>query len=82
MKTLEERQKIYSKLIGEFYYSDDNSEIIIWDEIIEDYIDGDEEIKTKIYNTLKLVNEARNESPEAFEIFLDREIETDLWYNT
>jgi hypothetical protein len=82
MKTLEEKQKIYSKLIGEFYYSDDNSEIIIWDEIIEDYIDGDEEIKTKIYNTLKLVNEARNESPEAFETFLDREIETDLWYNT
>ena len=82
MKTLEERQEIYSKLIGEFYYSDDNSKIMLWDEIIDDYIDGDEEIKTKIHNTLRLVNEARNESSEAFEKFLDREIETDLWYNT
>ena len=82
MKTLEERQATFSKIIGEFYYSDDNSKIILWDEIINFYAKDDEEIKNKIHNTLTLMNEARNESKEAFEQLLDRDVENDIWYNT
>ena len=80
MKTEQYKKEIFKKIIHEFEYADNTNEIIIWDNIIETYSDGDKEIKNKIYNLLKLMNESKQKSEKDFNELLDRDIETDIWY--
>lgn len=80
MKTEQEKKELLRYIIKEFKKSDISDEIVVWDEIVNFYSEGDIEIKNKAYNLLKLINETKQKSIEEFNKLMKKDIEDDLWY--
>ena len=77
-----ELKKSFVHLISCFYISDISDEICAWDDLVDDYSDTEETkiLKSKIYNLLRMMNEAKQESEDAYKKLVSRDIETDVWY--